>query len=184
VEADFDIFPLGGAHGLPVLKLRCGGDPFQLELARRRMDALDNAPGAWGIWLDGVADWDSQEVRQFLLDQDQAGRGAVAIRELSDRVWPMAGCEFVLEGSAALRNVTTPKELVAALANFPQQSAIQDLIVRLEPDQLPPPSSVLDMLAEWVSAADLNYLYLPAGYEFRPNLLRSICRCGSRWAIR
>jgi hypothetical protein len=184
VEADFDIFPVGGAHGLPVLKLRCGGQPFQLDVGRRLMDAFDKAPGTWGIWLDGVADWDSQELRLFLLDQDQAGYSAVSIRELSDKVWPLAGCEFVLDGSAALRNVSNPKDLASALAGFPQQNAIQDLVVRIEPDQMPPTSAVLDMLAEWVGAADLNYLYLPSGYEFRPNLLRSICRCGSRWAIR
>jgi hypothetical protein len=184
VEADFDIFPVGGAHGLPVLRLRCGGQPFLLDLARDLVRAFDAAPGAWGIWLDDVEDWSSPDVRSFLLDQDQAGRVAVAIRDLNDKVWPLAGCEFVLDGSAALRNVSTPKELAVALGSSGQHSAIQDLVVHLEVDQLPPTSAVLDMLAEWIAADDLNYLYLPSGYEFRQNLLRSICRCGSRWAIR
>jgi hypothetical protein len=184
VDADFDVFPFGGAQGLPVLKISCGGKPFDLDHARGLLGDFDRAPGAWGLWLADIEDWSSTDLRTFLLDQDQAGRVAVAIRQLSDKVWPLAGCEFVLDGSDALRNATTPKELMMAINGIGQHSAIQDLVVRLEPDQPPPTTAVLDMLAEWVAAGDLNYLYLPSGYEFRQNVLRSICRCGSRWAIR
>jgi len=185
MKADFDAFPFGGAQGLPVLRLDCEGQPFDLARAHELVRERESATGVWGIWLDRVDDWTAADLRTFLLDQDQASRISVAIRDLCDKVWPASGCEFVLDGSAAISAAGTVRELASYLtANAAQHPAVQDLVIRLGAEQPPPSTAVLDMLAEWVGAEDLNYLYLPPNYEFRPLALRSICRCGSRWALR
>ncbi|HVI00860.1 MAG TPA: hypothetical protein VM869_19215 [Enhygromyxa sp.] len=186
MKSEIVTFPVGGAQGLPVLRLDCLHAPFDLDAARNLVAEHRAAFGVWGIWLDRVDDWTAPELREFLLDQGSGDRTVVAIRQLGDKVWPASGCEFVLDASEAIASSSNLRELAIYLNDHGgSHPAVQDLVVRLEPEALPPSANVLDMLAEFVAAQDgLNYLYLPSSYNLRELALKTLARCNSRWALR
>lgn len=183
MKAEIVTFPWGGAEGLLVLRLDAESEPFDPERVRSLAGDLGNT-GVFGLWLADIDDWTAPELREFVAEQAEAQRPVVAVRMLQERIWPIGGCEFVVDASAAAAN-SSVRDLALWLNEHSHASpSVQDLVVQLERDDLPPPAQVLDMLADFVSAQDLNYLYMPVGYPLRPLLIKTVSRCGSRWAIR
>lgn len=189
MKAKIVTFPRGTSEGVPVVRLDCEGEPFDRQVAHITITNA-RAPGVHAVWLDRVKSWSDPDLAEYLTAMmagpaEGSSMLIVGIRPLGARDWPQYGVDFVLDASDALVRYSTVDGLAGYLGGVAQTfPAIEDLVVTLTEEQIPPRPALLDMLHDTVSPAGAGFAYIPREYQHRDLILRQVSVCETEWAIR
>jgi hypothetical protein len=181
VKTEIVPFPYGAAEGYLALRLDCEGEAFRADLA----DALVRSRVTSGVklvWLSGVLDWSDPGLQDWLLGpQDPV---VVGLRSIGEADWPV-GPIWILDASTVIREAVNLAALATALSQVAQTfPTVEDLVIRLAPDQQAPAPNCLDMVAGAVKPGDGCYLYLPRDYPLRGLAIQAASQLETAWSVR
>lgn len=172
-------FPRGTAEGLLVLEIPGDKPRESVDLVHL---GLQGQPGIWAVWLERP-DWRDPGMVELV---DACGQTPiVSIRLLDEQTdWPRVDVNWLLDASTTVRACESEADLARRLSEAPHHPPIQDLIVELEVEQLPPSHAMLSMLVSAL-APSCAYLYVPRDYLYRGLLVQNVGLCAaSSWAVR
>jgi hypothetical protein len=180
VIAEIVTFPCGTAEGLPVIRLDAEGtwSSSEADAALARV----HAPGIWGVWLDGIADWADDDLSEWIAEQ---GHELIGLRKLGAEDWPASPVNTVLDISDALEHAQDISALAVYVTNNHHPAPqLRDIVAYLGGGLLPPPSNALDLLVDFMQPDSDSYLYAPAGYKLCDFVVRTLANASSTWALR
>ena len=146
--------------------------------------AIEQNPGAWAFWADGITDWKSPAVAELIAAC--GGRSPIAaLLEVGAAVeWPSDAIEWVADASKILRASKSDHDLAIALGESALMlPPVRDLVIELDNDQLPPGPGVWAML-EAAMRRPWCYVYIHRDYPYRALLLTSLAGCPTNWTVR
>lgn len=142
---------------------------------------LRQRPGLFGVSLT-IGDWQAPGV-VGLLDAC-AETPILSSRTLGDPSgWPSAEINWIIDASSALRGCESEHALALRLGASPWLPTVQDLIVELDDDEMPPKPGMLDMLVAATKACAM-FVYVNGSYPYRGLLLTYLASSSSAWAVR